>query len=79
MPKGGQVEKLSEDELAYHSEVVARQKAAQETYHQAEIVLIAAGGALESWLHHLAKKYALDAEDEITPAGDLMRKGRLGA
>lgn len=52
-------ERLSDDELAYHQELIERVKAAQ--------------AAWNSWAAWLARKYAIGEHDAITEQGEISR------
>lgn len=63
------VERITDDEMAYHAEIVAEVQWATEA--QAKIAQTEA--AFRSWAEHLHKKYGLDAGEGVAEDGTINR------
>ena len=51
--------RISDDELAYHTQITAEVRAAQATWR--------------SWSQHLSRKYELEDRDAISETGEIIR------
>lgn len=68
------IDGLDQSELVYHQQILTELKKAQETAQQANVDLVKAQGAVDSWTRFLMSRYGLNEGDSVNEQGQFTRK-----